>query len=209
VRKGGFLTIFGPNGAGKTTLLKILSTITSPTSGQVRIAGLPIYEDSLSVRRKVGLISHNPLLYGDLTAYENLQFYGALYNIQRAEERIEELLEKVELSHRRFDLVRTFSRGMLQRLAIARVLLHEPEILFLDEPHAGLDPHAVDILDGLLANIREDHTFIMVTHNLDKGLEMATSVMILVDGEIIYQQSRRELDLKTLKDIYRQKVKCE
>lgn len=203
------MTIFGPNGAGKTTLLKILSTITSPTSGKIRIAGLPIHKDSLLVRRKVGLISHNPLLYGDLTAYENLQFYGALYNVERVEERIEELLEKVELSHRRFDLVRTFSRGMLQRLAIARVLLHKPEILFLDEPHAGLDPHAVDILDGLLANIREDHTFIMVTHNLDKGLEMATSVMILVDGEIIYQESGEGLDLKTLKDIYRQKVKYE
>ncbi len=203
------MALFGPNGAGKTTLVKILSTLLAPTSGEVRISWLSIGDDAAAVRSKIGLISHNPLLYGDLTAEENLEFYGKLYRVENLRDRIDELLEKVELSHRRFDLVRTYSKGMLQRLAIARALLHRPSILFLDEPHSGLDPHAVDILDGLLDSIRRDHTFLMITHSLEKGLALASSAMILVGGKVVLRKDKKELDLKELKELYRQNVKGE
>ncbi|MCL5291615.1 MAG: ABC transporter ATP-binding protein [Actinobacteria bacterium] len=209
IERGGFLTLLGPNGAGKTTLVRILATLIAPTSGEVRISGLPISDDSAAVRSKIGLISHSPLLYSDLTAEENLKFYGKLYSVEGLAGRIDELLDQVELDHRRFDLVRTFSKGMLQRLAIARALLHRPSILFLDEPHTGLDPHAVDILEGLLAYIRRDHTFVMITHNLEKALALSSSAMILVGGEIIFKKSREELDIEELKEIYRQNVKGE
>lgn len=181
----------------------------APTSGEVKVSGLAIEDDAAAVRSKIGLISHNPLLYGDLTAEENLEFYGKLYRVNNLSERIDELLERVELSHRRFDLVRTYSKGMLQRLAIARALLHRPSILFLDEPHSGLDPHAVDILDGLLGSIRRDHTFVMITHNLEKGLALASSAMILVGGKVALRKDKEDLDLEELKEIYRRNVKGE
>lgn len=207
VEAGGFLAIFGPNGAGKTTLLKILTTLIPPSRGEVLIDGYSLAEEPTSIRRIIGFISHNPLLYLDLSAYENLQFYGQLYQVKNIEEVIDSLLEKVELDHRRYDLVRTFSKGMQQRLAIARTLLHRPKILFLDEPHSGLDPHAVDILDGLLNEIRADHTFVMVTHSLEKGLALATQAVILDQGEIVFSQQAEELNAEALKDIYASKVK--
>ncbi len=203
LEKGEFLTIIGPNGAGKTTLIKILATLVLPSSGSVSIDGFDLRKDSVSIRERMGLISHNPLLYGDLTAYENLLFYGRMFGIKDLEARISQLLEKVELGHRKFDVVRTFSRGMQQRLSIARVLLHNPSILLLDEPHSGLDPHATDILDDLLENLkREDRTFIMATHNLEKGLEHATSILILSQGRVVFQGEKRDLDIANLREIY-------
>ncbi|MDI6689341.1 MAG: heme ABC exporter ATP-binding protein CcmA [Actinomycetota bacterium] len=203
LEKGEFLTIIGPNGAGKTTLIKILATLVLPSSGSVKIDGFDLRRDSIAIRERMGLISHNPLLYGDLTAYENLLFYGRMFDIRGLEARISQLLEKVELGHRKFDVVRTFSRGMQQRLSIARVLLHNPSILLLDEPHSGLDPHATDILDDLLEDLkREDRTFIMATHNLEKGLEHATSILILSEGRMVFQGEKRALDIANLREIY-------
>lgn len=207
LKEGEFLTIFGPNGAGKTTLLKILSTLISPTSGEVFISSFSVTDEPTAIRGKIGLISHSPLLYLDLTAYENLKFYGRMYGVDNLEKRIGELLDRVELSHRRFDRVRTFSRGMLQRLSIARALLHEPEILFLDEPYAGLDPHAVDILDSLLGDLRAHHTFVMVTHDVEKGLSLSSQVVILSQGKIVFERGAKEIDLASLKKAYREKVK--
>jgi len=112
-----------------------------------------------------------------------------MYGIEGREARITELLERLELSHRRYDVVRTFSKGMRQRLAIARAILHRPRVLLLDEPHSGLDPRAVDIFDGLLADIRAEHTFVMVTHNIAKGLELGTRLMIVESGRIAYEQA--------------------
>ncbi|MBI4743395.1 MAG: ABC transporter ATP-binding protein [Actinobacteria bacterium] len=209
VKKGGFLSIFGPNGAGKTTLIKILSTLVAPTSGKVLVSGISLDDDPTLIRKKIGLISHSPLLYPDLNAYENLKFYGTLYQVPHLEKRINFMLDKVELSHRRYDLVRTFSKGMQQRLAIARVLLHQPAILFLDEPHSGLDPHAVDILDGLINDIRGDHTFVMITHSLEKGIALADVVMILENGKIIFYQEKEHLDSDKFRKIYIQTVKGE
>lgn len=203
---GGFLALFGPNGAGKTTLVRILTGLLSPTEGRVRIGGHDLTEDPASIRARIGLISHNPLLYPDLTAEENLRFYCDLYRVAQASERIDELLDRVELSHRRYDLVRTFSRGMVQRVAIARSLLHRPDVVFLDEPHTGLDPHAVDILDGLLASIRNDHTFVMVTHSLEKGLALASQVMVLVDGKVSFTGETGAMDVERLRSVYREHV---
>ena len=189
IQRGGFLALFGPNGAGKTTTLRIVATLLSASVGTVRVAGHDLKDDPMPVRRAIGFISHNPLLYRDLTAEENLRFYADMYGVADDGRRVRDLLERVELSHRRFDVVRTFSKGMLQRLAIARALLHRPRVLLLDEPHSGLDPHAVDILDGLLDEIRSEHTFVMVTHSLRKGLELADQVMILDGGRVVFRQT--------------------
>lgn len=203
---GGFLALFGPNGAGKTTLVRILTGLIAPTKGKVLIGGEDYSDDPASIRAKVGFLSHNPLLYPDLTAEENLRFYATMYGVPDARQRIDELLEKVELSHRRLDLVRTFSRGMVQRIAIARALLHRPSVVFLDEPHTGLDPHATDILDGLLGSIREDHTFVMVTHSLEKGLALASQAMVLVGGKVSFHQDISALDIAELREVYRNEV---
>jgi heme exporter protein A len=205
VERGGFLSIFGPNGAGKTITLRILATLTAPTSGTIRVAGNDAREDAMPVRAMIGLISHSPLLYLDLTAYENLRFYADMYGLGDREERIAELLDRVELSHRRYDVVRTFSKGMRQRLAIARAILHRPRVLLLDEPHSGLDPRAVDILDGLLAEIRSEHTFVMVTHSIQKGLELATQALIIEGGTVVHT-SPGGVDPVAFAAVYREHV---
>jgi len=201
-----FLSIFGPNGAGKTTLVKVLTTLLNPTSGTARVLGLDVVADAVEMRGRIGLISHNPLLYPDLTAEENLLFFSEMYGISEPEERVRELLEAVELDHRRLDLTRTFSRGMLQRLSIARALLHRPEVLFLDEPYSGLDPHAVDILDGLIAQIRDQHTFVMISHDLDKGLELCSHALILARGKVVLFEPREAVDETVFRDTYRATV---
>ncbi len=206
---GRFLAVFGPNGAGKTTLVRIMATLLAPTKGKVVVAGMDVSDDPNEIRKKIGLISHSPLLYPELTAEENLRFYGALYGVARLEERIEELLSEVELDHRRYDRVGTFSKGMYQRLAIARALLHRPEILFLDEPYSGLDPHAAEILDGLLAAIRAEHTFLMITHSLEKGLEMSDSALILSAGQIVYRSDDEGASIEEFRRIYHSTVKGE
>jgi len=139
----------------------------------------------VELRKHIGLISHNPLLYPDLSAEENLEFFADLYGVPNPKARAKELLVAVELDHRRLDLVREFSRGMLQRLSIARALLHKPEIVFLDEPYSGLDPHAMDILDSLIGQIREEHTFVMISHDLQKGLELCSHALILAKGSVV------------------------
>ncbi len=206
VEKGGFLSIFGPNGAGKTTLVKILSTLLIPSAGEVFIAGIKLDDDATDIRKQIGLISHQSLLYLDLSAYENLIFYGTLYGVDDLPARAEELLDRVELTHRSHDLVRTFSKGMRQRLTIARAVIHRPSILFLDEPHTGLDPHAMDILDGMIDSIRADHTFIMVTHNLRKGLDLCSSAMIIENGKIIFHKERASIDEAEFEEVYRRAV---
>jgi heme exporter protein A len=204
--QGAFLSIFGPNGAGKTTLVKVLTTLTAPSKGVARVAGLHVVEDAVPLREQIGLISHNPLLYPDLSAEENLLFFSDMYGVPNAAARVRELLESVELDHRRLDLVRTFSRGMLQRLSIARALLHRPKVLFLDEPYSGLDPHAMDILDSLIAQIRAQHTFVMISHDLDKGLELCSHALILAKGRVVMFEPRENLDRHEFANAYRQTV---
>jgi heme exporter protein A len=204
--KGAFLSIFGPNGAGKTTMLKVLSTLTNPSSGTARVMGLDVVEDAVALRERIGFISHNPLLYPDLTAEENLLFFADLYCIENPQERVDELLTAVELSHRRLDAVRTFSRGMIQRLSIARSLLHSPDIIFLDEPYSGLDPHAMDILDALIAQVRAEHTFVMISHDLQKGLELCSYALILAKGKVVLFDEREAIDPEAFASTYRATV---
>jgi heme exporter protein A len=203
---GAFLSIFGPNGAGKTTLLRTLTTLQNPSSGTAKVLGLDVVKDAVELRGRIGLISHNPLLYPDLSAEENLLFFSEMYGVDDPPARVSELLESVELRHRRFDLVRTFSRGMLQRLSIARALLHHPDVLFLDEPYSGLDPHAMDILDHLIAQIRGEHTFVMVSHDLSKGLELCSHALILAKGSVVRFDEKRDIDDETFAADYRSTV---
>jgi heme exporter protein A len=204
--KGAFLSIFGPNGAGKTTLVKVLTTLTNPSKGEARVAGYHVVEDAVELREHIGLISHNPLLYPDLTAEENLLFFADMYGLSHPASRVRELLEAVELDHRRLDPVRSFSRGMLQRLSIARALLHKPEVLFLDEPYSGLDPHAMDILDSLIAQIRAEHTFVMISHDLAKGLELCSHALILAKGKVVFFEEKESIDDEAFGRLYRSTV---
>jgi len=204
--EGAFLSIFGPNGAGKSTLLKVLSTLNTPSKGKASVLGFDVVEGAVELREHIGFISHNPLLYPDLTAEENLEFFAEIYCIENPKARIAELLEAVELKHRRLDLVRTFSRGMLQRLSIARALLHDPALVFLDEPYSGLDPHAMDILDSLLARIRDGRTFVMVSHDLSKGLEHCSHALILAKGQIVLFQEKDAIDEDEFHATYRATV---
>ena len=204
--RGAFLSIFGPNGAGKTTLLKVLSTLTPPSKGSARVLGMDVVADAVPLRERIGIISHNPLLYPDLSAEENLEFFAELYCIDNPKQRVDELLAAVELKHRRLDLVRTFSRGMIQRLSIARALLPAPEVVYLDEPYSGLDPHAMDILDGLIAQIRDQHTFVMVSHDLAKGLELCSHALILAKGKVVLFDEKESIDDLEFQKQYRATV---
>ncbi|MCI8366523.1 MAG: heme ABC exporter ATP-binding protein CcmA [Eggerthellaceae bacterium] len=203
---GAFLSVFGPNGAGKTTLLRILATLSKPTSGSVAIDGLGLKDDPDAVRGRVGLISHAPMLYPDLTAEENLLFYAQLYGVENPQKRVLELLEAVGLKHRRMDVVRTFSRGMTQRVSIARALVNDPSVVLLDEPYAGLDPHAVEIFDELLASVRQDRTFVMVSHDLEKGFAMASHVLVLARGRVVTFAEKEALDRAEFDQLYRETV---
>ena len=174
VESGEFVALLGPNGAGKTTFLRILSSLSRPTLGSVSVAGYSLPHQAASVRRRLGVVSHLPLLYGDLSAEENLLFYGRMYAVDKLSARMDEVLEQVGLTNRRRDLVRTFSRGMQQRLAIGRAILHDPEVLLLDEPHTGLDQDACDMLDAALRQVAvRGRTVVMTSHDLSRAEDLA------------------------------------
>jgi len=180
--EGDSLAVFGPNGAGKTTLLRVVAGLLLPHRGEVLLDGVPPGRADEAHRRRVGLIAHYSLLYDGLTAAENLRFDSRLYGL-RDRAAVERALEGVGLAGRSGDLVATFSRGMVQRLAIARALLHDPRVVLLDEPFSGLDQRAAAVLRDLLLRLRaERRTMVLVTHNIDEGLELATHVAIQVAG---------------------------
>ena len=206
VPEGAFLSIFGPNGAGKTTLLRVLTTCARPTRGEVRICGIDVREDPDAARARMGLISHAPMLYPDLTAWENLLLYARLYGVDDPERRVMDLLEAVELKHRRFDVARTFSRGMTQRLAIARALIHDPQVVFLDEPYSGLDPHAVEVFDQLIDAQREGRTFVMVSHDFAKGFDLCTHALVLAKGKVVAFEQKDAVDAQAFENLYRETV---
>lgn len=194
VEKGEFVALLGPNGAGKTTFLRILASLSRPTLGEVRVAGFHLPHQAAAVRQRLGVVEHLPLLYGDLSAEENLRFYGRLYGLRSLEGRMGEVLDLIGLSHRRKDLVRTFSRGMQQRLAIGRAILHNPDVLLLDEPHTGLDQDACQMLDATLARVAgEGWTIVMTSHDLARAADLATRFDVLSRGRI--QSSARKQDL--------------
>ncbi|GAB4276114.1 MAG: ABC transporter ATP-binding protein [Candidatus Promineifilaceae bacterium] len=186
VKEGEFVTLVGPNGAGKSTLLRIVATLLQPTSGDVKVGGWPLPKRADRVRKHIGMVSHQSLLYGDLTAAENLLFFAKLYNLSDAEARVQTALKSVGLAARQRDPVSTFSRGMTQRLTIARATLHEPDILLMDEPYTGLDQDASQLLDNLLlAEHAKGRTILMITHDLVHGLNICDRAVILARGKIL------------------------
>ena len=203
VEQGEFVTLVGPNGAGKSTLMGIVATLLRPTSGDVFVGGWRLPEQADRVRRHIGLVSHHSLLYRDLTAAENLAFFAKLYRMEDADERVADALHKVGLYARQRDPVGTFSRGMVQRLTIARATLHEPDVLLLDEPYTGLDQEASYLLDELLrGETARGRTILMITHDLGHGLGLADRLAILYGGIIAREVSRAEISPAAVYDLY-------
>jgi len=179
LEEGRTLVVFGPNGAGKTTLLRVLASLLRPHEGNVRVLGASLPREAFSLRGRVGLLGHEPLLYRELTARENLRFQARLHGVR--EERVGELLEAVEIAHRRDEPLRALSRGMVQRVAVARAVLHDPPLLLLDEPHANLDPAAVELVAPLIG-AESGRTRVICSHDPAGGLAEADVVLGLRDG---------------------------
>lgn len=188
-------------------MLKILSLLIKPSAGEVFIGGVSTGDCSLQVRRQIGVISHNTFLYDNLTAFENLAFYCKLYDVQNWKQRAEEVLEEVGLPYVLNDPVRTFSRGMQQRLSIARAILHQPSVLFLDEPYTGLDQQAIDILNRVLVRLAgSQRTIFMITHNYEQGLELSDRVLIMDKGRVVFESTTGTLTSDLFKELYRRHV---
>ena len=203
LKQGEFLTVFGPNGAGKTTLIKILAGLTRPSSGTAKVAGFDVAEGHPEMRKEIGIISHATALYADLTPLENLIFFARMHGLKQPEDRALKVIEEVGLSPRRNDRVRTFSRGMLQRLSIARAVLHDPAILFLDEPFTGLDLHATNVLKEHLQRLHDRHrTILMTTHDISCGLEMCDKVALQVQGKFAFLENIADVDKDQFESIY-------
>lgn len=207
--EGEFLTIFGPNGAGKTSLLGMLGGAMRPTRGEVLIGGQALSYGDVEWRHQVGILSHRGFLYGRLTAEENLRFYGRLFGLSDLDRRVPERLARVGLADRAPSQVRELSHGMRQRLSLARALLHDPEVVLLDEPYTGLDPSAATVLRDVLQELRDGlKTVVMVTHNLTQGLELATRVAIQVRGRFAWEGRREDVEVGGFEAHYHEVVEA-
>ncbi len=203
INEGDFVTLLGANGAGKTTLMHIVASLSKQTAGDVFINGYRLADSASQLRRFIGLVSHKTLLYDDLTAEQNLRFYARMYDVPEASNRIETVLNQVGLWGRQHDPVRTYSRGMQQRLAIARAILHNPPVLLLDEPDTGLDQHASDMLGSLLSAVgASQRTILMTTHNLERGLSLGNRLVILAKGKIAYDTPRQTVGVAEVRQQY-------
>lgn len=197
VEQGEFLALFGRNGAGKTTFLKIAATLVRYTHGTLRVQGVDISEEPEKARRHIGFLSHNTYLYRDLNPVENLRFFAQLYGLREPEARIQSLLDRVGLRRRVSDPVRAFSRGLHQRLGIARVMLHDPSIILLDEPYTGLDANAVEILNQMLDEAAAaGKTIILTTHDMEQGLRSATRAVIIDRGKIVFSGNGKDQGIR-------------
>lgn len=202
VRRGDFVILLGRNGAGKSSLLRVLAQLIRPNSGEVKVFGVDIRHKPESIREKIGFVAHNTLLYLHLTARENLRFYAKLYEINGAEREVQSSLREAGLEFNADRPVRGFSRGMQQRLAIARATLHQPELLLLDEPFSGLDLEAVELLSERLQQwVAAGRTIIMATHALEQGLQNVTRWVLLEKGQIVEEFSG---DVASVRSRYRQ-----
>jgi heme exporter protein A len=205
VEQGSLVTVFGPNGAGKTTLLKILAGLLRPSKGTVVIAGVDADRAPTSLRRIIGMISHQPYLYPQLTGRENLEFYGRLYGLADPRGYARRMLEQMGLTAAADVEAGTYSRGMQQRLAAARALLHDPRVLLLDEPFTGLDQQGREQLSMLLRGLRDgERTIVMTTHDIDEGLGLADRVAILARGRVALQTATTGLDHRSFDALYRE-----
>ena len=188
VRWDEVLTVLGPNGSGKTTLIKILATLTRPDSGTVRVAGSDTVRSGQNVRRLIGVVMHDTMMYDDLTAYENLRFAARMFALDRHGERIQEVSERMGVIDRLHQRFGTLSHGLKKRFSIAKALLPDPYILLLDEPESGLDQEALAMLEDILVNgAGRARTVVMTTHNIERGLALGDRVAIIAGGRIAYE----------------------
>jgi heme exporter protein A len=194
------LVVFGPNGAGKTTLLRVLATLLRPHAGAVRVLGSSLPGDAWAVRGRIGLLAHEPLLYRELTARENLRFHARLHDV--AEERVEEVLEAVAISARASEPLRNLSRGMVQRVAVARAVLHDPELLLLDEPYANLDPAAIELVEPLIG-AASGRTRVVCSHDPGGGLAEADLVLGLRAGRTVLLRDAAAVQPGEIAELYR------
>ena len=193
--QGKCMALLGANGAGKTTLLRILACLTKPATGTARIEGLDIGYDAQQIRLLVGFVGHQPNLYDELTVTENLLFFGRMYSVKKARERAAALLQRVGLAERSSERVATLSRGQLQRLSLARALLHSPRMLLLDEPDAGLDDEGIALLEELIREHAErGGTTLFATHNFERALKFSDQICMLSGGRVVYQQATTDLE---------------
>jgi heme exporter protein A len=199
VPPGQTVALLGANGAGKSTLLKLLASLTHPSSGSVELFGHPIGPTANQARSRVGLISHQPILYRDLSARENLEFFAELYDVPDPAARATDVLKLVSLLDRADDPVKTLSRGMTQRVSIARALVHGPDLLLADEPFDGLDAASVGALEGLLGQLRSEiKTVIFTNHDIQGSLNLADRAVVLQRGRVAIDQPTEGLDVKTV-----------
>jgi heme exporter protein A len=207
LHRGELLTIIGPNGAGKTTLLRCLAGLSKPSGGRVLLLGRDLAESPEEARRAIGFVSHETLLYGNLTATENLLFYGRMYDVADLRQRVEETLQRLGLAPRCDDPVSTLSRGMRQRLSIGRALLHRPSVVLLDEPHTGLDVAAQEMLDRTLEDLSHaGQTVLMTTHSLATAANAGSRLAILAEGLIVHEATEGPLTQEVLAAVYRDAV---
>lgn len=205
IAPGEIVSLIGVNGAGKTTLLRILSYLTRADLGQVQFNNIGTQSDPIAYRRQIGVVLHAPMIYSNLTARENLRFFSRLYQLPQVEERIDELLVLVNLRSRADDLVRTYSRGMQQRLSIARALLHDPACLLLDEPYTGLDQDSAEVFESLIQQASSVGKMVLLaTHDLEKACRAGTRIDLLHQGRIALSQPRSDLTPEGLAQLYRE-----
>jgi heme exporter protein A len=200
LQEGQTLVVFGPNGAGKSTLLRVLATLLRPHAGSVSVLGRRLPQESWAVRGRIGLLGHEPLLYRELTARENLRFHARLHGVALA--RVEEVLERVRMRERSAEPIRTLSRGMVQRVAIARAVLHDPQLLLLDEPRANLDPAAIELVDPLIGS-RSGRTRVICSHDPSGGLAEADVVLGLRAGRPAMLRAAAEVTRVEIAELYR------
>jgi heme ABC exporter ATP-binding subunit CcmA len=208
VARGERVALLGANGAGKTTLLRILACLTKPSAGSALVAGLDCARDAQQVRHLVGFVAHQPYLYEELTALENLLFFARMYSVPHAHQQAIELLRRVGLERRQHERVGTFSRGQVQRLSWARALLYAPSLLLLDEPDTGLDQSGRELIDSFLA----EHTdrggsSLLITHQLERALQLSDHIVLLAAGRIVYRQETAQLTLEELQQHYQEVVR--
>ncbi|HAE82300.1 MAG TPA: heme ABC exporter ATP-binding protein CcmA [Ktedonobacter sp.] len=205
LERGERMALMGANGAGKTTLLRILACLTAPSSGSVCIDGWEIVRDAQQVRRLVGFVAHQPYLYDELTALENLLFFGKMYTVKDVRERAELLLRKVGLEKRVKERVGVLSRGQVQRLSLARALLHAPSLLLLDEPDTGLDEEGHQLIEDVLAeHSAQGGTVLFTTHQLERALKLGDSLVMLGKGRVVFQAKTVGLELNRMRQEYQE-----
>ena len=208
--EGQTLVVFGPNGAGKTTLLRVLATLLRPHAGSVRVLGSSLPDEAWAVRGRVGMLGHEPLLYRELTARENLRFHARLHGV--GEQRVQELLDAVAMGTRANEPLRTLSRGMVQRVAVARAVLHEPELLLLDEPHSNLDPAAIELVAPLIGAATDTaaelpparrRTRVICSHDPGGDIAQADVVLGLREGRQALLRAAGDVDVGEIQELYR------